>query len=951
MARSNQKKSIGIRDASGALWSGQTVELKRGSTTITMTEVGTSGVYENASVPVGQWEVYVNSSANGETVPVGAGEVDVPDPSANPSSTYTTSPTGVIQLSGPNNVVTSLTIGGTSGVVGDINTDATYLRNSGSPTAGNLAKYNANTQKLEDSGIDPANLVEDSDLTGFAELAEENTFAEKNTYQKMTVNESSVFNIRDLEPKDLYDFGSSYGRVFCQYEMKTTGWWFVGLGSAVGEGDIFRSKNKGVSWELVENTGYSRCSALHSVIESDGSETLYAGFGSATSGFLNTLKRSLDGGDNWSNVTNYSVNVGDSVWDIKSDSQRRLYVASGDFSGTNAALKYSDDPTVSFSSTTGLPSEEKVDRILIDSDDNILLGIGGASRTYVYKSTDRGVSASNTNYPATSNTTIYGMSKNPVNGDISVVSGTTSALLYVSEDGGDDWELRFNGSLAPYSYDTFFNAIHSPDGRLFLGCGLSADKGNVLVSKDDFQTTGGIQEIDLSSDYEFAYSSMITSDFNYIVGMGSSNGDADLIKIPLYNFAVTEKAIGGVQIDKLRFKNLIRVDQDNFQEKLAFIDSTKVYFIDEVIDVGDMSIEIPAGGISLDGHNFDVSKIATSEPSHSLFTSPVDGSGNILIKSIGIEVTGTGSQVYDCVDATGFNAYEISQVNFNNCSSLGVLDGYRQGFEQGTGRFGGTPELELKGTWVGGYFQDSSIVRNITDGSYFLFKAGAGFTMASRFRSNANIDLNSSVGFFDFSSSNFTSPNTVQLNECIISRNGSFDATDSTLIPNISEGDDECYWKANTGIKNTYVGAVQKVTSESATSIASGSTFYDLNATWTASNMQHFDAPSNGELRHTGVNPIEFQVIIDLSLESITGNVLEMRIAKWSNATSSYSIFFGNKKAQVNALVGSRDIAFLTSVNTITLAQNEKFKIQIANNNGNNNITAEIDSFVRVIER
>ena len=31
--------------------------------------------------------------------------------------------------------------------------------------------------------------------------------------------------------------------------------------------------------------------------------------------------------------------------------------------------------------------------------------------------------------------------------------------------------------------------------------------------------------------------------------------------------------------------------------------------------------------------------------------------------------------------------------------------------------------------------------------------------------------------------------------------------------------------------------------------------------------------------------------------------------------------------------------------------QNEKFKIQIANNNGNNNITAEIDSFVRVIER
>ena len=392
------------------------------------------------------------------------------------------------------------------------------------------------------------------------------------------------------------------------------------------------------------------------------------------------------------------------------------------------------------------------------------------------------------------------------------------------------------------------------------------------------------------------------------------------------------------------------VTQDNYATKLASIDSTKEYFIDGVIDVGNLSIEVPSGGINLSGYNFDVSKITTSENSHTLFTSPVGGSGNFLAKDIGIEVTGTSSKVYDLVSDTGNEAFEIARVNYNNCTSLGTIDNYRQGFEQGTGRFGGQPELELEGAWSGGYFQDSSIVRALTDGSYYLFKAGAGFTMASRFRSNANIDLNATVGFFDFAPANFTNPNTVQLNDCLISRNGAFDATDATLIPNISPSDNECYWKGNTGIKNTYVGALQKITTESATVVSAGSTFYDLNGTWTASNLEHFDAPSNGQLRHIGVNPIEFQIIIDLSLESITANVLEMRVARWDSANSMWK-YFGNKKAQVNAFVGSRDIAFLSSVNNITMAQNDKLKIQIANNNGNNNITAEIDSFVRVIER
>lgn len=158
MARAQQKFQLLVADSSGSPWTGQTVELKRGASTVLLTEVG-SGWYKTDAIDVGQWSVYVNSTDQGRTVPIGAGEVDVPDYANNPDSNYTTDSSGVPQLSGPNSVVTSLTIGGASGVTGAIDTDSTYLRNSGTPTTGNIPKWNADTQQLEDSGKSADNLI------------------------------------------------------------------------------------------------------------------------------------------------------------------------------------------------------------------------------------------------------------------------------------------------------------------------------------------------------------------------------------------------------------------------------------------------------------------------------------------------------------------------------------------------------------------------------------------------------------------------------------------------------------------------------------------------------------------------------------------------------------------------------------------------------------------------
>lgn len=344
------------------------------------------------------------------------------------------------------------------------------------------------------------------------------------------------------------------------------------------------------------------------------------------------------------------------------------------------------------------------------------------------------------------------------------------------------------------------------------------------------------------------------------------------------------------------------------------LSSTDVYLIDGIIDFTGtgLSIEVPIGGLNLIGWTFDVSRLICSDSNYTLFTSPVGGSGNLLGKDYAIEVTGTNSQVYDLNDATGVNAFEFARINYNNCTSLGTIDSYRQGLETGTGRFGGTPELTLEGTWLGGYFIETSIVRFLDDGAYSLFKAGGSFTMASRFRSNQNIDLNSTVSFFDFSS-NFSTPNTLQLEGCIVSRNGVFDSNDGTIIPNILESNLASSWNGNVGIPNTFIGGRQVVSSENLTNIVSGSTWYTLNAIWNPSGLSHFDEPSAGQLRHLGIDPIEFKFTASLTIEGSPNNDISVRFRKWDDSAGSF-VTIGEQRRQINSFVGGRDVAFFTMI-------------------------------------
>jgi len=381
------------------------------------------------------------------------------------------------------------------------------------------------------------------------------------------------------------------------------------------------------------------------------------------------------------------------------------------------------------------------------------------------------------------------------------------------------------------------------------------------------------------------------------------------------------------------------------------LSSSKEYFIDGIIDMGTQSVEVPAGGLYLTGYNFDTSKLISSEPNYTMFTSPVGGSGNIVGKDYGIEVTGANSKVYDISGDTGFEAFEFSRINYNDCESLGEINNYRQGFETGTGRFGGKPELTLSGTWVGGYFIESSIVRSLADGAYSLFKAGTALTLGSRFRTNMNVDLPASASFFDFSPANFPNPSTLQVDSAIVTRLGAQDATDLNYTPNISASDLACSWSNNVGMPNTFEGGSIGIGASAVTNINTIDVFEDVAATsWITADLQHFDNPVGGQLRHLGINPREYKTIASLTIEGANNDVLTLRVVKWDDSASSFVTVLDQVRP-VNNLVGARDVAFFNiNVNT-RLDQNDYIKLQVANNSGTANVTAETDGYLVVEQR
>ena len=412
---------------------------------------------------------------------------------------------------------------------------------------------------------------------------------------------------------------------------------------------------------------------------------------------------------------------------------------------------------------------------------------------------------------------------------------------------------------------------------------------------------------------------------------------------------------GSTPIDDV-LDNRVIVNQVNVATTLGgTIDSTKEYFIDGIIDMGTTQITVPSTGMTLKGFSFDISGLTSSEDNYTMFISASiggdgNGSGNLLGADYFIEVNGAGSKVYELYDDTGFNAFEFVRVNYIDCTNLGDIFNYRQGLESGTGRFGGSPSLTLHGLWRGGYRITESIVRSLAGTMTApLFKEGTAFQMDSRFLTDINCDLPTLAPFCDFEAANFPNPSTVQLKGAIFTRDGAFNPNDANIFSNLLASDLPCDWDNNIGIKNTFVGGALNNTAEVTTTIVTQGVAVDLNGTFASRDLQHFDSPANGRLRHIGTNPTDFLVSWDLLIDGKDNDNYELfliKIDSLANVTVEIS-----QVRTVNNFQGGRDVGIWTGTAPITLNQNDVVFWQVANLLDNDNCTLEIDSTWTITER
>lgn len=379
------------------------------------------------------------------------------------------------------------------------------------------------------------------------------------------------------------------------------------------------------------------------------------------------------------------------------------------------------------------------------------------------------------------------------------------------------------------------------------------------------------------------------------------------------------------------------------------LDSTIEYFIDGIIDFTGtgISIEVPQGGLNLAGYDFDISQLICSDDNYTMFTSPVGGSGNVLGRDYSMEVSGTNSKVYDLVGDTGDEAFEFTRINYNNCTSLGEIDNYRQGLETGTGRFGGTPELTFSGNWSGMRIS-TSIVRGLSNISA-LFKTGTGLTFDGRFITDINCDLPSSGALLDFTPANIVNDESLVIQGAFVTRSGVVDPSDAGLTPNIDQDSIKSNWDSNTGLANTTKYIKASTTSEVVTPIASINTYYPLLGTFTTEKEVHFDMPVNGEFRLlTGTG--DYLVSGDITVEGTASNVIDIRVTKSTDGGSTWPTEVNHISRVINNLAGGRDVAFFPISFIANLNKNDRLRVEVENRSSSNNVTMELDSFFIVSE-
>lgn len=374
------------------------------------------------------------------------------------------------------------------------------------------------------------------------------------------------------------------------------------------------------------------------------------------------------------------------------------------------------------------------------------------------------------------------------------------------------------------------------------------------------------------------------------------------------------------------------------------LDSSKVYLIDGVIDMGSTQITVPEGGLVIRGFDFGVSGLTSSENSYTMFVSPGGGySGTLLMRDMFVTTSGTGSQVFDLDNQGNGGAVECTDFNFVNCTSLGTLDAYRQGLFSNWAAIACSDGLTMEGTWSGGFAILTAII--VSAGTPFtgtLLKKGASLSVEGSIRSDINaLQLDATGAICDFEPANIVNDAGFRMSE--VRSNPA-----ATPFPNMPSTSVKARFSNSVGFRNTYVGAQWSITAETATVITATNTPVKVAGTTTYTDENWFDHTTDNAMRYIGSDQVGVIIHGQLSFSGTNGNQINVIVRHWVDATSSYVDLSETGPFTMNAGGRAENIGILGFCD---FDQNDRLEIWVENQSATNNVTAKLGGIVSISER
>lgn len=371
--------------------------------------------------------------------------------------------------------------------------------------------------------------------------------------------------------------------------------------------------------------------------------------------------------------------------------------------------------------------------------------------------------------------------------------------------------------------------------------------------------------------------------------------------------------------------------------------SDVVYVLDGVIDMGSTQITVPQGGLTIQGFDFDVSGLTSSENSYTMFIDDGVYSGNLIMRRMKATVSGTGSQVFDIDNDGNGGAVECTDFNFVSCTSLGTIDSYRQGLFSTVGLISCVDGFTMEGTWDGGFAILTSIL--ISAGTAFtgtLIKKGTATVINGSIRSDINaLQLDSTGQLSDFAPSNIT-------NDAQFRMDGVRCNSAATPFPNMPASDTKARFSKCVGFRNTYVGAQWSISSESTTTISAANTPVKIAGTTTYTDENWFTNTTDNAFVYDAEDEIGAIIHGELSFTGTNGNQINVIIRHWVDSSSSYTNIAESGAFTVNAGGRAENVGLHAFCD---LNQNDRIEVWVENQSSSNNVTAKLGGIVSVNER